>query len=289
MTLHRSRAVAVAAMMTLLVLGGCGKAANKASGPVDLSTTTEAPTTDTTEAVEQQAASSSATQVVVQPSKPAPATTVATDSVEVITTPESEPPYGKYTYDLSGSYTFAGKSQNYPTTTLLGEVPTKRNQWIESTSTDDGKIVQYEEEARSDGNYLLSLKFTDAQKQTIEFKPATPVLALPTPLAQGKSWSWDLKSADGQQSYTAQFQINGQETVTIGGTPVASSIVKMTSTLTDNNSSPPTVTTVTASVWQGQKFHLPVQAKSVTETKVTVPVFHGESSRKLQSVQAQHS
>ena len=42
-----------------------------------------------------------------------------------------------------------------------------------------------------------------------------------------------------------------------------------------------------SSVWQGQKYHLPVQAKSVTDTKVTVPVFHGESTRKLQSVQAQ--
>lgn len=136
---------------------------------------------------------------------------------------------GTYTYDTSGTVT-AGSSRDASGTATLTVDPPSGGQQHTLLGTDQGRTEQ-DLVVRRDGTYLARLVITNPAFSK-EFRPAQPVLLLPSPTTDGRTWSWQTISTDGKTTASVTAKIAGRETLTVEGARTATTIVESTLRLT---------------------------------------------------------
>jgi hypothetical protein len=136
---------------------------------------------------------------------------------------------GTYTYDNSGTVT-AGSSRDASGTATLTVDPPSGGQQHSLLGNDQGRTEQTVV-VRPDGTYLVRLVITNPAFSK-DFRPAKPVLLAPDPAKQGQSWSWKATSTDGKTTVSVTATMGGQETLTIGGAKVTTTIIDSTLRIT---------------------------------------------------------
>lgn len=139
---------------------------------------------------------------------------------------------GRYTFNRTGTRTIPGlgdQSLNGPGT-LTVDPPTGSDQrtllsYNQYDSTE--QIVR----SRAGGIDLVMLKL-ETQAGTFEFRPASPVLVAPDPLAVGATWAWEMTSTDNRLTLESTFTIARTENQSIGGESVATFVVEGTTYVT---------------------------------------------------------
>jgi hypothetical protein len=136
---------------------------------------------------------------------------------------------GTYTYDTSGTVTAGTPRDASGTQTLTVDPPADGRQHSLLTSgqghTDQDVVV------RAAGTYLVRLAISNPAF-TKEFRSATGVLLVPDPATIGRSWSWTAMSTDGKTKASVTAKVLRQETLTIGGSHVATTVIDSTLRLT---------------------------------------------------------
>ena len=140
---------------------------------------------------------------------------------------------GSYTFDTSGTVTQGTQRDAAGTATLTVDPPSGGEQHS-AMSSDQGQTEQTVV-VRPGGTYLARLIISNPAFSK-EFRPAEPVLLLPSPATPGRSWSWTTTSTDGKTTASVTARIAGKQTLTIGGqsvpTVVVASTLKLTGDLT---------------------------------------------------------
>ena len=176
---------------------------------------------------------------------------------------------GKYTYDAAGTSPFGPPGQ----ATLTIDPPNGADQRGVLTSNQGSteQILRYQ----PDGAYLVYLKTSQPAE---EFRPAPPVLAAPQPPAIGKTWSWEIKSVDGDTTVKSDFKITRNETVAIGGEPVPTVVVEATITIT----SPQIAATDKRTMWISDNYRLIVKQRDIVDSTKPI-VSHSDVTATLRS------
>ena len=136
---------------------------------------------------------------------------------------------GTYTYDASGTVTAGTPRQVDGTATLTVDPPAGGMQ--HSVLAGEQGRTEQEVVTRSSGRYLARLAISNPAFAK-EFRPAQPVLLIPTPPSVGRSWSWTAKSTDGKTTASVTARITRTETLTIGGVRTPTTVVESTLRLT---------------------------------------------------------
>ena len=136
---------------------------------------------------------------------------------------------GDYTYDSSGTVT-AGTPRAVKGTATLTVDPAAGPKQHSVLEGDQGRTEQ-DVVHGSTGTTLARLLLTNPAF-TKEFKPAKPVLVVPSPPTVGKSWSWTMTSTDGKTKASLTARITKTESVTVGGVKVNTAVVESTLKLT---------------------------------------------------------
>lgn len=134
---------------------------------------------------------------------------------------------GSYTYDVKGKASASnGQSEDINgTATLKVAAPAGSTQ--RSTLSSEQNSTEQDLVFTSGGILLARLK-VNSQMGAIEFRPAKPVLAMPSPPTTGRTWSWSMTSTDGKTKADYSGRITGTERVTIGGVAVDTVVVEST-------------------------------------------------------------
>ena len=131
---------------------------------------------------------------------------------------------GTYTYDTSGTVTVLGGSKDASgMSTLTVDAPAAGSQHS-VLSDGQGKTTQ-DVLSRSGGSYLSRLQITNAAFDKT-FAPSPEALLLPEPAKPGATWTWTATSTDGKTTVTAKNTVLRTETLTIGGQPVATTVIR---------------------------------------------------------------
>lgn len=136
---------------------------------------------------------------------------------------------GAYTYDSSGTVT-AGTPRPVKGTATLTVDPAAGEKQHSVLEGDQGRTEQ-DVIHGSTGTTLARLQLTNPAF-TKEFKPAKPVLVVPSPPTVGKSWSWTMTSSDGKTKASLTAKITKTESVTVGGVKINTTVVESTLKLT---------------------------------------------------------
>ena len=131
---------------------------------------------------------------------------------------------GRYTYRRTGTRTVGGGDSSLDGEGTLTVDPANGNEQHSRTEYVDSSTEQTVRH-RAGGIDLLFLKITFSSF-TYEFRPSPPVLFAPDPPAVGATWSWRMTSTDGSVTVDGSFKVLRNETVTIGGEPVATAVVE---------------------------------------------------------------
>jgi len=136
---------------------------------------------------------------------------------------------GAYMYDSSGTVT-AGTPRAVKGTATLTVDPAAGPKQHSVLEGDQGRTEQ-DVVHGSTGTTLARLLLTNPAF-TKEFKPAKPVLVVPSPPTVGSSWSWTMTSTDGKTKAALTARITKTESVTVGGVKVNTAVVESTLKLT---------------------------------------------------------
>jgi hypothetical protein len=150
-------------------------------------------------------------------------TTASGSSSERATAP------GTYTYDTSGTVTAGTPHDASGTATLTVDRPAAGVQ--HSVLTDGQGKTEQDLVTRPTGTYLARLVLT-TPAFTKEFRPAAPVLLVPSPTTVGRAWSWSGTSTDGKTKVAVTSRLARHETLTVGGSRTATDVVISTLKLT---------------------------------------------------------
>jgi hypothetical protein len=144
---------------------------------------------------------------------------------------------GTYRYDTSGVSTFAGTSLPYPAaTTLAISAPSgTRQRWTRDLrdAGGSGPISEFALDFRADGVYLEDLTLTNSFQGMVNvqnLRPTSAPLLVPAGAAPGAHTDFDLDNGSGGVAH-ATVDVTGLETVTVGGQPVDTVLVRTTITL----------------------------------------------------------
>jgi hypothetical protein len=190
---------------------------------------------------------------------------------------------GSYTYDLKGKAAGPdGRSQDVSGSSTLTVEAAVGNKQRSSMSSDQGKTEQ--DLVHSSGTKIARLKVT-SPLMNIEFRPASPVLAVPQPAPVGRTWSWTMKSTDGKTKADFRGKILGTETVTIGGVRVDTVVFESTLTLSGNiNGAPYTYTQKSRSNYDAKRLLRVKERSQLTVTYSGAPAGSGDTTSTLRSV-----
>jgi hypothetical protein len=164
---------------------------------------------------------------------------------------------GDYTYTSSGKVTFGATPQDAAGTQTLTVSPLRGDVQHSRLHSDDTGDTEQDVVVRDSGSYGASLKLT-SPAFTKEFRPATPLLLVPDPAVVGRSWSWSATSTDGATHARATNTLLRTETLTIGGTRVATVVLQTHLVLSGDLSYDAQLT-----VWWAPAYRLPVKSHTV--------------------------
>lgn len=111
----------------------------------------------------------------------------------------------------------------------------------------------------------------------LEFRPSSPVLFAPDPLAVGRTWSWRITSTDGKVTIDGSFKALRNEAVDVGGEQVSSTAVEASLTFSGS-----VVGTSRRTVWGSPAYRLVVRTDDVTDLTQPFP-FHSDTRTVLTS------
>ncbi|GAC1439471.1 MAG: hypothetical protein NVSMB55_01030 [Mycobacteriales bacterium] len=123
---------------------------------------------------------------------------------------------------------------------------------------------------RPTGTYLSRLVITNPAF-TKDFRFAPPVLLLPEPATNGRSYSWRARSTDGKTTASVTARIDRRETITIGGARVPTVVVKSTLELTGD-----ITYTGTMETWRDPAHRLTVKEHAVGKGTVSGFMFSSD-------------
>lgn len=263
-----------AALATLLALGGCGgDPENPESFPVPSRsgvTTSGAPTTSPTPGSATPTASTGASPATgggptsaATGAAPGGATSAAPRRTTAAVAPpgagkatarQATAP-GDYVYDTSGTFSVGGAPQPVDGSATLTVDPA-----VDGTqhSVLDGEQGRTEQDVllREKGTYLARLQITNAGfDKSFELDPAE--VLVPAPATVGAAWSWAATSTDGKTRATQNSTVVRSETITIGGTQVATQVIRTTLRLSGDISYTGEITTHYA-----ESLRLPVKERT---------------------------
>lgn len=221
------------------LLAGCGGSSSGTAGAEAASTTAASPSgsvaataggsggaaAGTTGAA--AGATSGAAAARESTTTPAPQSGAAGTGAAAMSSPATAA--GTYTYDTSGTVT-AGTPRDASGTQTLTVDPPAAGRQHSLLSSSQGHTDQ-DVAVRSAGTYLVRLAISNPAF-TKEFRSATGVLLVPDPATIGRSWSWNAMSTDGKTKASVTAKVLRQETVTIGGSRVATTVIDSTLRLT---------------------------------------------------------
>jgi hypothetical protein len=245
--------------VSVALLAACSSGGT--SKPQSLDTTT-APVARATAGPSQ-----SATGAVAKPTRPSAAESAATTGSTTTAPPGAAAPGkpaarkatapGHYSYTSSGKVTFGATPQSASGTQALTISPLKGEVQHSTLHSDDSGDTEEDLVVRDAGTYGASLKLT-SPAFTKEFRPSPAVLLVPDPAAIGHSWSWSATSTDGATHLSATNQLLRDETLTVGGTRVATVVLQTHLVLSGDLSYDAQLT-----VWWAPSYRLPVKTHTV--------------------------
>lgn len=186
---------------------------------------------------------------------------------------------GRYRYASTGTFS-AGPTgapqQRSGESILTVDPPVGADQ--HSLRQGDSRATEQVLRFQADGAYLVMLKLTE-QGITKEFRPPTPVLALPSPAPVGRSWSWRMTSTDGQTTVQADFRVDRTESVQVGSEAVPAVVVQANLVTTGDVTSRGTQT-----LWVAEGRRLVVREQSVTDGTFGAFSFRSTAEERLISL-----
>lgn len=273
------------AALTLLSLTACSSGSG--SSP-DVLGATSTPTPSLQPAASASALTSTGSPVpaTTAPRETAPAPTSTTGAPAAVTTRAPGAPAaakatapGTYTNDTSGSVTYGtpGTTQDATGTSTLTVSPIKDGVQ-HSTLHSDGSDTDQDLLVRTTGTYVGYLKLTNAAF-TKEFRPATALLLIGDPSRVGDTWSWTAQSTDGKTTVSASNSRPKDESVTIGGKPLACQVVQTHLVLSGDVSYTADLTT-----WYSPTYRLTVKDHTVGKGSYQTVPFTTDITSVLRSV-----
>lgn len=132
---------------------------------------------------------------------------------------------GRYRYASTGTFSvgLGGEQSRSGESVLTVDPPAGTDQ--HSIRQGEGRVSEQIVRFQPDGTYLVMLKVTD-QGLTKEFRPTSPVLAVPSGAAPGRTWSWRATSTDGKTTLDASFRAERREAVRVGADTVEALVVQ---------------------------------------------------------------
>ena len=281
--------VAVAVLMTAVVLAACGGSKdNRASTTKKVTTTTGAEGATANSAAGPASGSQSTAAGGLRNSgqpgttaKPSGTPSANNNSASPPASPSGLKPTAPGTYKFTVTGTRRGGTP--PTTQTINDQadatvdpPTGADQHSKQVDNNNPQANQ-DQTLRylADGIYLVDLKLGGV----IEFKPSQPVLEYPEPATIGKAWSWEITSTDGATTVHTDLKVLRNENQMVGSESVATTVLDVTITTRGQFTS-----TTHETVWVSEKYRIIVRTDGVSD--VTQPVFvagHAETSTKLVS------
>jgi hypothetical protein len=164
---------------------------------------------------------------------------------------------GHYSYTSSGKVTVGATPQSASGTQTLTISPLKGDVQHSTLHSDDSGDTEEDLVVRDTGTYGASLTLT-SPAFTKEFRPSPAVLLVPDPAAIGQAWSWSATSTDGATHLSASNKVLRDETLTIGGTKVATVVLQTHLVLSGDVSYDAQLT-----VWWAPSYRLPVKTHTV--------------------------
>ncbi|MGH9154748.1 MAG: hypothetical protein ACRD1K_02585 [Acidimicrobiales bacterium] len=184
---------------------------------------------------------------------------------------------GRYTYETTGTFTSPlGRSARNGDSVLAVDPPAGDQQ--RSVRVGPGRTVEQVLQLLGGGTYLVSLKITDGGFAQ-EVRPASPVLAVPSPAPVGREWSWQAPTADGRSTVSSSFRVARTESIPVGGEAVPTSVVEATILTTGEVAS-----TGRQTFWYSERHRLIVQMQETTDGRVAGISFGSQSTDRLRSL-----
>lgn len=169
----------------------------------------------------------------VPTTRPAPAATTTTTTTAVTARPVAPAAAGTYLYDTAGQATVGALVTPFPSvTSLVVDQPAGARQRSTRDLRDPagaGPVFETVLEYRPDGAHLVSLRLTATVlllTQTVELRPSSPELLVPTGAAPGDRREIDVSVAGGGTARLV-VEVVGEEVVTVGGQAVAATVVRL--------------------------------------------------------------
>ena len=232
------RAAAAIAALLLAVLAACGSGGGSADAVrgsiAEEPTTTGAPSTTTTAAAGATTSTTRRTTTTTT-ARSATTTSTAAGTPGAAATALTPPAPGTYRYNTSGTTTYGVASQPFPAvTTLVVDPPTGTLQHSARNLQDPsgaGPLTEFTLDYRPQGVFLVALRITigaAGTSQTLDLRPASPVLLLATGAGPGTHTEADLPGATGAKLVV---DVLGAERLTVAGQAVDTVVMRAVVTL----------------------------------------------------------
>lgn len=166
---------------------------------------------------------------------------------------------GTYTLDAQGTVTLGnpGTPQDVRSESTLTVSPLKDGVQHSTLHSEETGDTEQDIVVRDTGSYAASLKLS-SQAFTKEFLPDPPFLLMPDPAVVGKTWAWSATSTDGKTKADATNKLVRNETLTIGGTKVATVVLQTHLVLSGDVDFTADIT-----LWWAPDSRLPVKERTV--------------------------
>ena len=185
---------------------------------------------------------------------------------------------GRYTYTTTGTFSslLSGPQPRSGEAVLVVDTPQGGDQRSVRHASDltTEQVLRIE----GDGTYLVSMSQTFlGVRKDFRFEP--PVLALPTPAAVGRSWSWRATSTDGRTTVDAGLRVSRAETVHVAGKAVPAVVVEARISTGGD-----VVASSTQELWVSERHRLIIRLHEVTDGRLGAIAFRSESTDHLTSL-----
>lgn len=287
---HRTLALLLALALPAAATGACGGGSKHTAAKNSSATTTTAPTggaTNPTAAPSGPNATGAGKGAVATPqmstsksaAKPASPTASNSNSTSNPDSGLHAAAPGTYTYARTGTShdsVRGARSLNGNTSLKVDPVNTATSDQHSAQSSPDGSSDQTVR-FLTEGAYFTDLKQSTGGF-TKEFQPNPPVLALPAQATIGRTWSWTVTSTDGKTTLTANFKVERNETLTIGGQSTPTVVLTVTLKATGD-----VTLDSTATDWVSLAKGLIVRTDSTSSGAIGTITFSSQSSSIMQS------
>lgn len=185
---------------------------------------------------------------------------------------------GRYRYASTGTFAvgLGGEQRRSGESVLTVDPPAGADQ--HSIREGEGRVSEQIVRFQPDGAYLVMLKVTE-QGLTKEFRPPSPVLAVPGAAAPGRTWSWRVTSTDGKTTLDASFRAERREAVSVGADTLEALVVQATLVTSGDLASRGTQT-----LWVAESRRLVVREQAATEGTFGAFSFRSTSDERLISL-----